>query len=101
MDQARPGLRRELEEKLIARASHDEQFAAELRRDPRAVIQRELTAMGVDRQLPADVTIDVLEETPTTMYLVLPRKRLRADGALSDAELERVSGGAAFCICIL
>jgi hypothetical protein len=99
MERSRPGLRRAIEERLIAQASQSEQFAAALRRDPRAAVQREMTAMGVDMTLPADLTIDIIEETPQKLYVVLPRKRLQDDGALSDADLERVSGGT-FCICL-
>jgi hypothetical protein len=39
------------------------------------------------------VEIQVVEETPTTAYLVLPAGPVRAGQELSDQELEAVAGG--------
>jgi hypothetical protein len=81
--------RRDVEARLIAKAWKDEAFAGELRTDPRAAIAREL---AVD--IPADLEIKVLEETPTTLYLVVPPKPpAAATGELTDDDLEQAAGG--------
>jgi len=78
---------------LIARAWKDEAFKEELLRDPTAVVERELRRLEPDARLPEQVEIHVLEETPTTRYLVLPPKpSAGADAAqLSDQELAQVA----------
>ena len=44
--------------------------------------------------MPADVAIQVHEESATTLHLVLPAQRESNLQELSDEELEQVSGGA-------
>ena len=83
--------RRDIEAKLVAAAWKDEAFAEDLRRDPKAAVQRELEKLGITAQLPADLEVKVLEETPTTLYLVIPPKQ-RSE-ALSDADLDKAAGG--------
>lgn len=83
--------RRDIEAKLIAAAWKDEAFAQELRSNPKAAVQRELEKLGMTQPIPADIEVKVLEETPTTLYLVIPAKA-RGD-ALSDADLDQASGG--------
>jgi hypothetical protein len=56
--------------------------------NPKAVIAREL---GVP--IPASVEIRVVEETPSSAYLVLPAAPVRAGQELSEQELEAVAGG--------
>ena len=55
--------------------------------DPRALMEKQL---GIS--IPKDVTVKVLEESPDTYYVVLPRM-VREGGELSDADLEKVAGG--------
>ena len=87
MDQQ--GRRRdELQGQLIERATRDQAFREELVRDPKVVIQREL---GLE--IPESVDIRVVEETPTTSYLVLPPAQAASGQQLSDRELEGVAGG--------
>jgi hypothetical protein len=81
--------RRDVETRLITRAWKDEAFAADLRRNPRAAVEAELKRLGIDKSL-AGGEVKVLEETPTTLYLVIPAKPA---GALSDAQLARMAGG--------
>jgi hypothetical protein len=80
--------RRDMEADIIARALKDEGFARELRADPKAVIEREVGT------LPEGIEIKVVEETPDTLYLVLPAHP-SPGRQLSDEDLERVAGG--FC----
>ena len=75
----------ELEAKLRRRAATDSAFRQELLTDPRAAIEREL---GVS--FPAGITIKAVEETPDTMYIVVPPM---VSGELSDADLDIVAGG--------
>ena len=83
-EQARP-TRRDMEADIIARALKDEGFARELRADPRAAIGREVG------KLPEGIEVKLVEETPDTLYLVLPA-RLSPGRQLSDAELDQVAG---------
>jgi hypothetical protein len=78
--------RRDMEADIIARALKDEGFARELRADPKAVLEREVG------ELPEGIEIKVVEETPDTLYLVLPA-RPSPGRQLSDEELDRVAGG--------
>lgn len=74
---------------LISKAWKDEAFKQELLSNPKAVISRELGT-----QIPDNVEVKVLEETPTSLYLALPVKpSIGAEGELSDEELEAVAGG--------
>jgi hypothetical protein len=81
-----PRTRREMETDIIARALKDEGFARALRADPKAVLEREVGT------LPAGIEVKVVEETPDTLYLVLPA-RPSPRRQLSEEELERVAGG--------
>jgi hypothetical protein len=56
--------------------------------NPKAVIQREFGLA-----VPASVEIRVVEETPTSAYLVLPAAPVGAGQELSEQELEAVAGG--------
>ena len=78
--------RQEIEEKIIARAWQDDSFKQELLNNPRAAFEKE----GIN--LPIGIDLNVVEETATTLYFVLPLKPI-TQGELSDAELEAVSGG--------
>ena len=82
--------RHEFESELIARAWKDESFKQELINNPKAVFVREL-----QQQLPGGLEIRVLEETPSTLYLVIPRNPMstQATEDLSEEALETVAGG--------
>ena len=73
--------RRELEENLIARAWQDAAFKQELLSNPKETLEKE----GV--KLPANIEVRVVEETPTTLYLVIPINPNQKE--LSYAKLER------------
>ncbi len=59
--------RQELETKLIKKAWEDEGFKNELLVNPKEAIQNALELL-----IPADINIKVVEETPNTVYFVLP-----------------------------
>jgi hypothetical protein len=84
--------RHDIEVRIIARAWKDPKFAEALRKDPTGVVTREMTAAWPGAKMPAGLTIKVLEETPDTMYLVVPPRPRGAD-ELSEAELLQVAGG--------
>ena len=51
-------------------------------------------------EIPTDIQINVVKETPNTYYLVLPAvETLQAGvGSLTDAQLEAVAGGSTGCL---
>ena len=79
-----------IQEQIIARALKEEAFRQELLSNPQAAIEREL---GI--RIPQGVTIEVHQDTPTTLHLVLPLVNMprAALADLSDAELEQAVGG--------
>jgi len=83
----------DLTAQVIARAWKDEAFKQELLSNPKGVLAREVAQLAPGATLPEQVAIHVLEETPTTRYLVLPPKPSAiADAAqLSDQELAQVA----------
>ncbi|MEG4031678.1 MULTISPECIES: NHLP leader peptide family RiPP precursor [unclassified Microcoleus] len=80
--------RQELEAQCIAKAWEDDKFKQELLSNPKAVFGK---AMG--SPFPNNVDLQVLEETPNTYYLVIP-KNPDVSEELSDEALEAVAGGA-------
>lgn len=78
--------RKEIEEKLIARTWQDEAFKQELLNNHRAAFEKE----GIT--LPESIKVAVVEESPNSLYLVLPKKPSET-AELSEAELESVAGG--------
>ncbi len=88
MDENAGKTRTQLEAQVIDRAMKDEAFREELVRDPKGVFAREL---GMN--MPEHIQVQVLEESPTTVYLVLPPPFPGASAELSDEQLETVAGG--------
>ena len=89
MDENTSKTRQDLEAQVIDRAMKDDTFRQELLRDPKGVFAREL---GMN--MPEHITVQVLEESPSTVYLVLPAPVSGVGAQMSDAELENVAGGA-------
>ncbi|MBD2387099.1 NHLP leader peptide family RiPP precursor [Cylindrospermum sp. FACHB-282] len=92
MSEQTPEINQEnLEAKIIARAWKSEEYKQELLNNPKAVIEREF-----DIQIPEEVTVQILEETPTNLYFVLPMRPEITDGNLaeiSEKELTSIAGG--------
>ena len=70
--------------KVIAKAWSDPAFKARLLSNPQAA----LVEAGVE--VPAGVTVKVVEDTETTRHLILPPP---PEGELSEEALEKVAGG--------
>lgn len=84
----------DLEQKLIQRAWEDENFKQELLNNPKVVYARES-----GEELPKALEIEVIQETASKVYLILPTKPIPAntsEGELSEEALEAVAGG----VCI-
>src|SRR5437764_12611469 len=76
-------------QQVMVRAMKDDAFRQELLANPKAVLEREL---GIT--LPQGVSVQVHEDTPTILHLVLPMKPPAGEPVeLSDAELEQAAGG--------
>jgi hypothetical protein len=89
MAESAGGDRGAIEQRIVQRSLEDGAFRRSLLEDPRAAIERELNT-----RLPAGVEIRAVEETPDTVYLVLPGRPTDAEsGELSDRDLESVAGG--------
>lgn len=76
---------------IVLKAQTDPVFRAALLADPKAALK---DAFGID--LPADVSVAVVEETAQALTLVLPQAPVAAadnDDVLSDDELEMVAAG--------
>jgi len=71
---------------VIARAWTDEAYRSKLFADPKAA----LAEMGVE--VPSGISIQVVEERPETLQIVLPA-RPETGAELTDDDLARVAGG--------
>ena len=79
--------RGQLYDKIAEQSKSDKGYKDQLMKDPRALMSKQLGT-----QIPANVKIQVLQETADTYYVVLPYAA--AEGQeLNDADLEKVAGG--------
>jgi hypothetical protein len=77
---------------MVARAWSDEAYKQRLISDPKAVLAE--TGLAV----PANLTLEVHETTPTHLHLVLPPPPgSRTTDKLSEDELDQVAGGKLYC----
>lgn len=81
--------RKELEQEIVAKAWKDEAFKQQLLSNSKETIAKEI---GIE--LPENFQMKVLEETPNTVYFVLPMKPsgIETEGELSEEALESVAG---------
>lgn len=84
MEQAR----QRLEAQVLERATKDPQFRDQLKQDPRGTVSRDFSV-----QVPSDFTVEVIEETTSKVYLVLPPAPVQRGQELTASELESVAGG--------
>ena len=86
--------RKDFEAQIIAKAWRDPEFKKRLLTDPKGVFEEELQKLQEGAKLPADLNIQVLEEHPKQVYLVLPQNPEELlEGELTDEQLESVAGG--------
>ena len=79
-----------IQEQIIAKAMKEETFRQELLSNPKVAVER-----GLGITLPQGTNIQVHEDTPNTVHIVLPMKAQSGEPQeLSDAELEQAVGGA-------
>jgi hypothetical protein len=74
--------RQQAESKIISKALTDSKFRDELKADPKGVLERELNV-----KLPANLKVNVVQEAPDSVYLVLPNSG--GGQELSESELTR------------
>ena len=92
MSEATGGDRAQMKRSLIEKSLQDDAFRQRLLEDPKALIEQELGT-----PVPDEVQILAVEETPETIYLVLPptTSAVGRDGEIPDHHLEAVAGGKA------
>ncbi|MFZ5352249.1 MAG: NHLP leader peptide family RiPP precursor [Bacillota bacterium] len=73
--------RNEIQEKLIKKAWEDAEFKKELMANPKAAIEKVMQIT-----LPADIKIEVVEETESKMFLVLPADPAKTKNLANDFE---------------
>lgn len=85
--------RKEIEAQLIAKAQSDETFRQQLIQQPKETLEQELGFT-----LPEQVQVKVIEETPNTIYIFLPRQMAETEASveLSEETLDEVAGGIQF-----
>jgi hypothetical protein len=80
--------RDDVERRIVERATSDSAFRQQLMSDPRGALEAEL---GVS--LPLGVNVNVVEESTSDYYLVLPAAGAAAGAELTEEELGAVAGG--------
>jgi hypothetical protein len=79
-------------DRILKKALTDAGFKKTLLADANSAIEKELGA-----KLPAGVKIKVVEDTASVVHLVLPTAPTVKNSQLSEADLEKVSGGGSGC----
>ena len=80
--------RRDIEARIITKAWKSDSFKQELLSNSKAVIEREFEV-----NFPEEVTVQVKEENPTTLYFVLPMCTQIKQHEISEEELDSIAGG--------
>jgi|SRR5579862_5448418 hypothetical protein len=79
--------RGQLQDKVAEQAAKNPKYREALLKDPRALMSQQLGAT-----IPANMKIEILQESPSTYYVVLPYAPKEGQ-ELDDADLEKVAGG--------
>lgn len=79
--------RKEIEASMIGQAWKSDAYKQELLNNPKATVGKEF-----GMQVPDSVNVQILEETSSSLYFVLPMNPDRT-GELSETQLEAVAGG--------
>jgi Nitrile hydratase, alpha chain len=79
--------RGEMQDLLAKFSIEDPAYRAALVKNPRAVVEKQF-----NNSLPANVTVKAVEESATTLYVVVPAATAQV-GELDDSDLEKVAGG--------
>jgi hypothetical protein len=91
--ESRRATRADIESYVAGRAGRDEAFRQRLLKSPKEALVDAVEAVTGTRATPPEgLEVRVVEETPTTLYLVLPATA--TGGELGSAQLDEVSGGA-------
>lgn len=77
--------RGEMQDLLNKFASQNPKYREALLKDPKSVIERQFNVSL------SGVSVKALEETPDTLFVIVPRAA--AAGELDDSDLEKVAGG--------
>lgn len=76
-----------LQRHVIEHAWKDDKFRKDLLSNPKAVLSREIAKMDPKASIPDGVDIKVVEETPSTFFLVLPNNPATLTDKMSDDDL--------------
>ena len=79
--------RGEVQDLLSKFSKSNPQYRAALLKNPKAVLEGQMGS-----KIPASITVKAVEESPNTMYVVVPYVP-KAGAELSDGALEAVAGG--------
>jgi hypothetical protein len=80
--------RARLQAQVLERASKDREFRSQLLENPKEALAQEFEV-----QIPESIELEVVEESPSTIYLVLPPATPDVGQELSERDLEAVAGG--------
>lgn len=87
----------DIEAQTIAKAREDVAFKEQLLSNPKTTIEQEL-----GQPLPAGMEIEVVQQTPNKLYMVLPLEQDQLQNQeLAEKELEAVAGGGTLAITIV
>lgn len=86
--------RQQFQDHLANKAWADPAFKERLLKNPRAVFSEELSKISEGVAIPDHVQIEVLEEKPNRIYLVVPINPADVTGkVMTEADLQQVAGG--------
>ena len=80
--------REQLQSQMLERASRNREFRNQLLQDPKKAL-----AQIFDVQIPESITVEVVEESPTKFYLVLPPASEEVGQELTDQDLAAAATG--------